>query len=150
MKSLGKEKVEFTLKTHYTYGALDSMSLCQFVFGAGWQLYTPVDMANFQAAATGWDVDVDEVQLCGQRRTNLMRAYNLREGLTRADDMLPQKLFKKALEGGRSDGILLERGEIEQAIDMYYDQAGWDAEGVPTRETLESIDLGWVADDMGW
>ena len=149
-KSLGAEKVEFTLKTHYTYGALDSMSLCQFVFGAGWQLYTPVDMATFMSAATGWDVDVDEVQLCGQRRTNLMRAYNVREGLTRSDDMLPQKLFKKALDGGRSDGILLDRGEIEAAIDMYYEQAGWTAEGVPTRTTLESIDLGWVADDMGW
>lgn len=149
-KSLGKEKVEFTLKTHYTYGAADSMSVCQFVFGAGWQLYTPVDMANFMSAATGWDVDVAEIQLCGQRRTNLMRAYNLREGLTRADDMLPQKLFKKALEGGRSDGILLDRAEIEAGIDMYFDQAGWDAAGVPSRETLESIDLGWVADDMGW
>ena len=148
-QSLGKEKVEFTLKTHYTYGAADTMSVCQFVFGSGWQLYTPIDMANFMSAATGWDIDVAEIQLCGQRRTNLMRAYNVREGLTRADDILPQKLFKKALKGGRSDGLLLQQEELETAIDIYYEQAGWDPAGVPTRVTLESIDLGWIADDLG-
>jgi len=79
-----------------------------------------------------------------------MRAFNLREGLTRADDDLPQKLYRKALEGGRSDGILLEQSEIQAGVDMYYEQAGWEGEtGVPRRDTLANIGLDWVADDLG-
>jgi len=149
-KVLNAEKVEFTLKTQYTYSALDTLSLCSFVYGAGWQLYTPVDVAEIASAATGWDVSVDEMQQIGQKRVNLMRAFNLREGLTRADDDLPKKLYRKALEGGRSDGILLEQNEIQAGVDMYYEQAGWEAEtGVPQRDTLANIGLDWVADDLG-
>ena len=148
-KVLNAEKVEFTLKTQYNYSSLDTVSLCSFVYGSGWQLYTPVDMAELTSAATGWDVSVDELQEVGQRRVNLMRAFNLREGLSREDDGLPKKLYRKALEGGRSDGILLDKAEIEAGIDMYYEQAGWtEGSGVPKRETLESIELGWLAEEM--
>ena len=148
-KALNAEKVEFALKTQYTYSSLDTLSLCSFVFGAGWQLYTPVDMAELASAATGWEISVDEMQEIGQRRVNLMRAFNLREGLSREDDGLPKKLYRKALEGGRSDGILLDQEEIEAGIDMYYEQAGWQSQtGVPQRGTLEGIGLGWVADEL--
>ncbi|MEM7798606.1 MAG: aldehyde ferredoxin oxidoreductase family protein [Chloroflexota bacterium] len=148
-KVLNDAKVEFTLKTQYTYSAADTISVCQFVYGPGWQLYGPQHMAELMAATTGWDVDVDEIQEIGQKRLNLMRAYNAREGLARDADTLPKKLYNKALEGGRSEGILLERGELEQALDSYYDQAGWDVNGVPTRATLESLEMGWVADELG-
>ncbi|VAW38298.1 hypothetical protein MNBD_CHLOROFLEXI01-216, partial [hydrothermal vent metagenome] len=63
---------------------------------------------------------------------------------------LPKKLFKKALEGGRSDGIVMEKEEIEAGLQMYYQQAGWDtATGSPTRATLEDVGLVWAADDLG-
>jgi aldehyde:ferredoxin oxidoreductase len=79
-----------------------------------------------------------------------MRAFNAREGLSREQDYLPQKLFKKALKGGISDGIILEQSELDRAMDSYFEKAGWDvASGIPTRTTLESLDLGWVADDLG-
>ena len=72
-----------------------------------------------------------------------------REGLTRDQDTLPKKLFKKALKGGRSDGILLENEELQAGLDMYYAQAGWNqADGTPTRPTLEDVGLAWVADDL--
>jgi aldehyde:ferredoxin oxidoreductase len=79
-----------------------------------------------------------------------MRAYNAREGLTRDNDTLPDKVFTKALEGGRTDGLVLEREELAAALDAYYAQAGWDAAtGNPTRATLESVGLGWVAEAIG-
>ncbi len=149
-KVLNEEKVEFALKTQYTYSAADTVSVCQFVYGPGWQLYGPQDMADLMSASTGWDVSVEEIQEIGRRRLNMMRAYNAREGLTRDQDTLPKKLFKKALEGGRSDGILLENEELQAGLDMYYAQAGWDvADGTPTRPTLEGVGLDWVADDLG-
>ncbi|MEZ4510997.1 MAG: aldehyde ferredoxin oxidoreductase family protein [Chloroflexota bacterium] len=148
-KVLNAEKVEFTLKTQYNYSAMDTISICQFVYGPGWQLYDPTHMADLMTAATGWDVSVDEIQEVGRRRLNLMRAYNAREGLQRDKDTLPKKLFNVALEGGRSDGIKLEDAELQAGMDMYFEQAGWDVTtGVPTRQALVDAGLAWVADDM--
>ncbi|MFQ5399369.1 MAG: aldehyde ferredoxin oxidoreductase family protein [Anaerolineae bacterium] len=149
-KVLNAEKVEFALKTQYTFSAADTISVCQFVYGPGWQLYGPEQMAELMAGATGWDITVNDIQEIGRRRVNLMRAYNAREGLTRDQDTLPKKLFKKALKGGRSDGIVLDEAELAAGLDMYFEQAGWDvATGTPTRDTLESTGLAWVADDLG-
>lgn len=148
-KVLNEEKVEFALKTQYTYSAADTMSVCQFVYGPSWQLYGPQDMADLLSAATGWDISVDEMQEIGRRRLNLMRALNARYGLARDKDTLPKKLYRKALQGGRSDGIILDEAELEAGLDMYYRQAGWSADGVPTRATLEDAGLAWAAEEMG-
>jgi aldehyde:ferredoxin oxidoreductase len=148
-KVLNEEKVEFALKTQYNYSAADTLSVCQFVYGPSWQLYGPQDMADLLAAATGWDVTVDDVQEIGRRRLNLMRALNARYGLARDKDTLPKKLFNKALQGGRSDGMVLDEAELAAGLDMYYEMAGWDvATGVPTRATLEDAGLAWAADEM--
>jgi aldehyde:ferredoxin oxidoreductase len=149
-KALNAEKVEFALKTQYTYSAADTVSVCQFVYGpGGWQLFGPQELAELLSATTGWETTVSDVQEIGRRRLNMMRAFNAREGLTRDQDTLPKKLFKKALEGGRSDGIVLEEAELAAGIDMYFEQAGWDVgSGVPTRATLEDVGLGWVANDL--
>jgi aldehyde:ferredoxin oxidoreductase len=148
-KAMNAEKVEFALKTQYTYSAADTISVCQFVYGPGWQLSGPQDMADLMTAATGWDISVDDIQEIGRRRLNMMRAYNAREGLKRDKDTLPKKMFKKALEGGRSEGIVMDEAEMQAGMDMYFEQAGWDVtSGVPTRATLEDTGLAWVADDM--
>lgn len=148
-KVLNEAKVEFALTTQYNYSACDTMNLCQFVFGASWQLLDAQDMASVYQAATGWDTSIADVQEIGRRRLNMMRAFNAREGLTRADDKLPGRVYKEALKGGKSDGIVLNEAEIEAAKDMYYAMAGWDvATGTPTRATLESCGLGWVADQL--
>ena len=147
---LNAEKVEFALKTQHNFSAMNVLGLCNFVYGPGWQFYGPDVMADLLAATTGWDVSVDDLQDIGRRHLNLMRAYNAREGLTRENDTLPDKLFTKALSGGASDGIVLARDELDAGLDMYFEQAGWDAvTGVPSRTSLEDCGLGWVADDLG-
>ena len=149
-KVINAEKIEFALKTQYTYSATDTVSLCQFVYGPSWQMYGPQEMADLMTATTGWPITVEEVQEIGRRRLNLMRAYNAREGLSRDDDTLPKKLLTKPLAGGRSDGIVIDQAELQAGLDLYHEQAGWDATtGTPTRATLEDVGLGWAADDLG-
>jgi aldehyde:ferredoxin oxidoreductase len=95
---------------------------------------------------TGWEVSVEELQRAGERRLNLLRAYNAREGIGREADVLPKKL-KKALVGGKSDGLFVTEEEVERAKDWYYGMSGWEIEsGTPTRAKLEQLDLAWVAD----
>lgn len=148
-KVLNEEKVRFALQTQYAYSALDSVNMCQFVFGPAWQLYGMGQLVETMRAITGWDVTVEELTRLGERRLNMLRAFNAREGIGREADILPKKLHK-ALAGGKSEGLVVPPEEVEQAKDTYYAMAGWDvARGTPTRERLEQLDLAWVADLVG-
>jgi aldehyde:ferredoxin oxidoreductase len=148
-RSLSDEKIRFAAASQRMYSAMDSLNLCQFVYGPAWQLYGPEDMVAMVRAVTGWeDVSFDELQLVGERRVNMMRAFNAREGFDRKNDILPEKLFKP-LKGGVSDGWKLDRSEVEGAMDKYFEFCGWDLKtGNPTRAKLEKLDLGWVADQL--
>jgi aldehyde:ferredoxin oxidoreductase len=127
------------------YSTMDSLDLCQFVYGPAWQLYGPNDMVELVRAVTGWeDVTFEELQKVGERRLNMMRMFNAREGIDRKADVVPDKLFKP-LKGGVSDGWKLDRDEVEHALDRYFEFCGWDVEtGVPTTEKLQELDLDWV------
>ncbi|GMR10263.1 MAG: aldehyde ferredoxin oxidoreductase family protein [Anaerolineae bacterium] len=145
---LNEEKVRFALKTQHAYSCLDTVNICQFVFGPAWHLYSMGQLAQAVRVITGWEVNVDELQRVGERRLNMLRAYNAREGIGRASDVLPKKLYR-ALEGGKSDGYFVTEEEVEQAKDWYYEMSGWDVQtGTPTREKLEELDLGWLADEL--
>jgi aldehyde:ferredoxin oxidoreductase len=147
-KVLNKEKVHYALTTQYLYSALDSINVCQFVFGPSWHLFDIEQLVEAAQSITGWDVSVAELLRVGERRLNMMRAFNAREGFTREADRLPKKMYQ-ALKGGASDGISLTEDEIETAKDLYYQEAGWDpATGNPTREKLGELGLGWIADQM--
>ena len=146
--SLTPEKVRYALVTEHLYSNLDSVNVCQFVFGPSWHLYGPDQLTETVQAVTGWDVTTNELLLVGERRLNMLRAFNAREGLTRNDDILPKKLAKE-LKGGRSDGFNFTPEELETAKDTYYELSGWEvATGTPTREKLNSLGLAWVADQL--
>lgn len=142
--SLGKDKVNFAYRTELFYSMLDSLELCQFVWGPGWTLYGPNEVVRLLKVVTGWDFTVDELLEVGARRLNLMRLFNNREGLTRADDRLPKK-FYRALQGeGPTAGIALTTEEIESAIDEYYRLAGWNSKGEPEVKVLADLGIDWA------
>ena len=149
-RSLSDEKIRFAMVSQHMYSAMDSLNLCQFVYGPAWQLYGPEDMLKLVQVVTGWEgVSFDELQKVGERRLNMMRAFNAREGIDRKADVVPEKLFKP-LKGGVSDGWQLDRAEVESALDKYFEFCGWEIEtGVPTREKLEDLDLEWVVMSQG-
>ena len=147
-QSLGPEKVRYAMYTQHTYSALDTFNACQFVYGPAWQLYGPSQLIDVIRAVTGWNYSLFELQKLGERRLNLLRAFNAREGFTREDDVLPEKLFK-GLEGGPTGGWKLERRQLAKALDTYYSMCGWEVDaGNPTRWKLEELGLGWVADEL--
>ncbi len=144
--SLGAEKVKFAYLGEAFYSMLDSVELCQFVWGPGWTLYGPKETVEMVNAVTGWDVTVEELVRVGERRLNLMRVFNAREGFDRKQDKLPKKFFK-ALQGeGPTAGIAISHEEVEFALDEYYKLAGWTKDGRPTREQLEKLDLAWAGE----
>jgi aldehyde:ferredoxin oxidoreductase len=148
-RSLSDEKIRFAVASQRMYSAMDSLNLCQFVFGPAWQLYGPDDMVELVRTVTGWeDVTFDDLQKVGERRINMMRAFNARDGFDRKNDVLPEKLFKP-LKGGVSDGWKLDRDEVNAALEKYFEFCGWDVKtGNPTRAKLDELELSWVADQL--
>ncbi|MDH3942745.1 MAG: aldehyde ferredoxin oxidoreductase family protein [Anaerolineae bacterium] len=145
---MNREKVEYALVTQYMYSFLDTINICQFVFGPTWHLYGPSQLVEMVQKVTGWDVTLDELMQAGERRLNMLRAFNAREGFGREDDRLPKKLYK-TLTGGKTDGAQLEEGELEAAKDMYYEMAGWEvSSGIPSKGKLEELGLEWLAEEL--
>ena len=145
-RSLGEDKVRFAMKTQHFYSFLDSADLCQFVWGPAWTLYGPAETVDFVKAATGWnDFSLDELMTVGERRLNMLRVFNAREGIDRQADKLPKKFFKSLAGTGPTAQVALTDEEMTQAQDAYYEMSGWDkATGNPTQETLKRLDLAWV------
>jgi aldehyde:ferredoxin oxidoreductase len=142
--SLTAEKVRFAYLTQVFYSLLDSAELCQFVFGPAWTLYGPAETVEMIRAVTGWDITVEELMTVGERRLNLFRIFNAREGLDRKDDKLPKKFFKQLQGVGPTAGIALTHEEVDSAIDEYYKLAGWTNNGIPTPETMERLEIAWA------
>lgn len=142
---LNDEKVRFAFITQCLYSAMDSLDVCQFVFGPGWQLFDTLQLVNLVHLVTGWDVSIEELLRLGERKINMMRVFNWREGIDSRQDTLPRKM-KEKLRGGVTDGVFVDEQEFENAKRKYYRMAGWDEErGVPRIETLNKIGLSWLA-----
>jgi aldehyde:ferredoxin oxidoreductase len=143
--SMDDEKVRFAYLTEVFYSALDTFCLCQFVWGPAWTLYGPAEMATMIKAATGWDVDVAELITIGERRLNMLRVFNKREGYTRENDRLPMKFFGPLAGSGPTAGMALDENHLEHEKDVYYQLAGWDRNsGNPTPVKLKELGLDWL------
>ena len=143
-RGLDEEKVRYAWMGQRVFSIADTLSVCQFDWGPAWQLYGPEHFVRAIKAVAGWDVTMDDLMLAAERRINMMRLFNAREGFTRRDDTLPRKVMQPKV-GGASDGVAVTEKELERAKDMYYRLAGWDvATGNPTPKKLEALGLGWT------
>ncbi len=146
LRDLSDDKVRFAYTTQCFYSALDSLGLCQFVWGPSWQLYGPSETVELVRAGTGWDATMAELLKVGERRIHLMRAFNAREGIGKDADVLPKKLFQPLGGKGPTAGVALTTEEFERAREAYYRLSGCDpATGYPTRAKLADLGLDWVA-----
>ena len=144
-RSLDQEKVKFASYTQIFYSILDTLELCQFVWGPTWTLYGPVETVDLVKAVTGWDVTLDELMKVGERRINMLRLFNAREGFDRKDDNLPKKFFKPLGGTGPTAGTAMGQTEFEKALDQYYRVMGWDQNGLAPEQKLVELGLDWAA-----
>jgi aldehyde:ferredoxin oxidoreductase len=144
--SLDAEKVRFAFYSQVFYSLLDTLELCQFVWGPGWTLYGPSETVQLVNAVTGWQASLYELMKVGQRRLNLLRVFNAREGFSRKDDVLPKKFFKPLLGVGPTAGAAIDPAEFEAALDLYYQLNGWTPDGLPTRAALVDLGIEWAAE----
>ncbi|MEM1642716.1 MAG: aldehyde ferredoxin oxidoreductase C-terminal domain-containing protein, partial [Desulfurococcaceae archaeon] len=94
-----------------------------------------------------WQTTLWELMKASERVLNLVKAFNTREGFTSRDDTLPERFFEP-LETGPRAGQRIDRDEFEKALKLFYEIAGWDMDGKPTKAKLYELDLDWVADEL--
>ncbi|RLC17686.1 MAG: hypothetical protein DRI24_05115 [Deltaproteobacteria bacterium] len=117
----------------------DSGLICAFV-AIGLSDETVIGMLN---GATGLDYQPSDLHTIGDRISQVERAFNCREGLTREDDVLPDRLLSEGVSSGPSQGGKIE--DFEAMKDEFYTLCGWDLKtGAPMDERLEALDITWV------
>jgi aldehyde:ferredoxin oxidoreductase len=99
------------------------------------------NMAKYYTAVTGVPADEQHLRSIGERVWNLTRAFNAREGFTRKDDYLPERMEKEPLPSGKTAGKAVRRADFEKMLSEYYSLWGWDDQGRPTKKTLEAVGL---------
>jgi aldehyde:ferredoxin oxidoreductase len=123
----------------------DSLVLCRFTSErGGYGMYLNESYARMINAATGWDLDLQELEQIGHRICTLERAFNVREGVSRKDDTLPWRVQHEPIPDGPSQGAYCPPEELERMLDEYYRLRGWSKDGVPTPETLRALGLAFA------
>jgi aldehyde:ferredoxin oxidoreductase len=117
----------------------DSMIVCHFTWHFPLSREQKVQLVN---GATGLNYDSEKVSRFGQRVETLTRLFNLREGITRADDILPPKFWQKETLGpSKNMRAFINKEDFEKSLDEYYTLRGWSDDGVPTEETIRKLGL---------
>jgi aldehyde:ferredoxin oxidoreductase len=142
-RSLGEDKMEMFYILE-KWGSLEKVTGYCFFGPAPRSFIPPEDVLLSINAATGWNISMHEALQIGERATNLARIFNLREGFSRKDDTLPERLFN-GLHNGPLQGHALPREEFEQSLTILYRNKGWNPEtGIPTPEKLRELGLDWA------
>lgn len=127
----------------------DALEVCKFNTSHSRQELKIKELAELFSAATGIKVDEGEMRVIADRIWTLERAFIVREGITRKDDVLVGRFMDEPIHGGPHDGVAFSRQKWDKMLDDYYDQAGWDKKtGIPTRAKLEEVGLRDVADEL--
>ncbi|MFB0560235.1 MAG: aldehyde ferredoxin oxidoreductase family protein [Candidatus Lokiarchaeia archaeon] len=115
---------------------VDSLVLCMFVYDM--YAYLPDELAKMFTAVTGYDFGILELVKIGERNFNLKRLFNVREGVSRKDDILPKRYVEDKHTKGPCAGQVVE---LEPMLNEYYAARGWNEEGIPTKEKTSELEL---------
>jgi len=113
----------------------DCLTTCNFFFHDTIP-FKPIrvsKLVEWLNCVTGWDMDVDELLLAGERVFNLKRLFNFRRGISRKDDTLPPRFLTHKATG--------ELPPLGLLLSEYYTHRGWSEEGIPTKKKIKELGL---------
>jgi aldehyde:ferredoxin oxidoreductase len=117
----------------------DILNTCKFFMYAG---ITLGNLAELLSASTGWDITGRDLLKVGERVLNLQRLFNMREGLSRKDDILPERIKQQPAFGFYEKEEQCAIKDFEGMLDEYYAARRWDIRtGMPSKEKLKELGL---------
>ncbi len=106
-----------------------------------WLAASTLDLSDYSRAVsfvTGIKYSRNTLLRVGERTFNLERLFNLREGFTSKDDILPLRFIGEPFR----EGPIL--GKVEPLTKMmlrYYRLRGWNEVGIPTEQQLKRLSI---------
>jgi len=119
-----KGKAEMFAEWEDRLTIFDSLILCRFYR----DLYQWEELAAVIKGVTGLDMDKERMRSIASAITDNTRRFNMREGLSPAEDHLPERFHTEALP---ETGKVITREQMKQLLADYYEVRGWDTEGRP-------------------
>lgn len=117
----------------------DSLEICHFTYHFPLKHDQNIVMLN---GATGLNYNEESISVFAQRTETLIRLFNIREGMTREDDVLPPRFWEVEPHGpAKGMKSFVDKEDFEKSLDFYYDLRGWNKEGIPTKETIKKLGL---------
>ena len=119
-------QAEIVVELEDFYAVVDSMVLCRFlclptIGPILWEGLTAI-----YSAITGLDAKPEGLRAIGAKINDLVRAFNVREGIRREHDTLPRRFFEHPVRGE-----VVDKSAFERMLNEYYALRGWDEQGVP-------------------
>ena len=142
---LSFEKAKLFKVTQILFSIVDSLPICQYTFGS-WTVFPFEKLVTYIDACTGWHTSFYELMLAGERRINMMTAFNALAGFDDKDNILPDQFTEPMGGTGPSAGKKIDREQWTQSKQDYYTMCGWSKEGVPTKSKLTELGLAWIVD----
>ena len=139
---MGPKKTRAHYYTKMIYDLYNCIGMCDFV-GVPIGPLAINELVKYVKAVTGWDTSLWELLKAAERSNNMMRVFNFREGFTEEDDTLPERLFE-GLQNGLHEGEKIGKDEFKEMKQVYYQMAGWDEKGCPTKGKLAELGLDWL------
>jgi|Deesub1362A_J573_1020465.scaffolds.fasta_scaffold01744_3 aldehyde:ferredoxin oxidoreductase len=113
------------------YAITSSLLMCNF-----WCLPTigPVlwsELKEIYESVAGDGLSMEDFKKIGVEINNRVRKFNIKCGVSRKDDRLPERFFSEPLRKGASSGEIVEKERFEEMLSEYYALRDWDEEGIP-------------------
>ena len=119
---------------------LDMLQLCRFArFGT--EIITLQAISSLFSMATGIEADEKSMMTAAERVYNVERAFLVRMGTNRKDDVLVGKWAAEPVPSGPHKGEMIDPEKWEVMLDEYYRLRGWDKNGIPTPDKLKELGL---------
>jgi aldehyde:ferredoxin oxidoreductase len=93
------------------------------------------ELVKLYEAVTGRIKSEKVLRVAARRMINLARSFNVREGISKKDDVLPKRFMEEPLSEGPSKGSVISQDELEKMLTEYYSLRGWDEQGVPIEKS---------------
>ena len=154
-----KYKADMVVFGEHYCAVTDALGICKFSTVEVYSLL-PKELAAGLSAMLDKEVSDEELLKVGERIVNLERMYNVRQGMSRTEDTLPQRFSQEPVplydyvidsETGQTTASSepMRYGKIhslDAMLDRYYTLRQWDSQGEPTKEVLERLNLLEITD----
>ena len=119
----------------------DCATMCAFLLDMAVPAVACQNTADLVNAAAGTNFTSAEIEKIGERLNNIARLFNIGEGFTRKDDTFPKRIMTEPIKAGASKGQLISQQNLDEMLDEYYAERGWDKSGVPTPAKLKKLGI---------